>query len=153
MVPKEVWGKRLALVVSLALGSASLAACSGDSSSSGTESSAQMTAIQNAGKIVSPVKPAADDDIFCARRPNRVQHRLHPDALIIFGFQIPTVGLVRDRAAVEPDIPGDIVRLIIQIKKDGWIVCVNRRAGFPEHQTVGVGHGMLADIFAPFVAV
>jgi len=49
MVPKEVWGKRLALVVSLALGSASLAACSGDSSSSGTESSAQMTAIQNAG--------------------------------------------------------------------------------------------------------
>lgn len=113
----------------------------------------QLPAIQDAGKIVSPVESATDDDILRARDANGVQHRLHAHALVVFRHRISPIGFVLDVAAVEPDIPGDIVRFIIQIKDDGWIVGVNRRATFPERNAVQVGHGMLADVRAPFVAI
>ena len=45
------------------------------------------------------------------------------------------------------------MRLVIQIVKDRGLVRIDRREILPERQAVGVGHGMLADVHAPFVAI
>ena len=56
-------------------------------------------------------------------------------------------------AAVEPDIPGNVVRFVIQSKRTAGLLAYTRRKIFPERQAVRVRHGMLADVRAPFVAI
>ena len=65
----------------------------------------KLPAIKDAGKIVSPIQPAADDDIFRAGGADGIEHRLHPDTMIIIYRHVPANGLVRDLSAAEPDIP------------------------------------------------
>jgi hypothetical protein len=78
---------------------------------------------------------------------------LHPDGRERLGRLSPAVGSIRNFAAVEPDVPGDVVGLVVQVVNDGRMVRIDRRDILPERQAVPVGHRVLADVLPPLPCV
>src|SRR5439155_7869709 len=104
------------------------------------------------GKIVRPIEATGDDHVLRPGAAHGVQQRLHAGG-IIGGLLAVAPVLFGDLAAVAPDVPGHVVRLVVEVEEDGGMVFVGLGDVLPERQAVLVGHDVLGDLLAPHACV
>ena len=112
----------------------------------------KQPALQETRHVVCPVQPAGDHNIPRTCFAHGIEQRLHPDGLVR-SFGVPWERFLGNLTAPLPDVPTDIMRVVVKVEYHGRMILENTCEILPEHQAVAVGHEMLPDLFAPLARV
>ncbi len=112
----------------------------------------QLLALEKAGHVVRPVQAARDHHVPGAGFTDGIEESLHPDRLIGL-LRVAAICPLADLAAFEPDVPTDVMRLVIQVEEHGGVVLVGAGEIPPEGGAILIGHHVLSDLLAPLAGV
>ena len=100
----------------------------------------QRIPLQNALQVVGAADSAGDNQVFGSCFPHGVDERLHPDRLNGRWLGFPFLWLAADLAAIAPDRPAPVARLIEDVEDDGRIAFVAGGGVLPELDIPLFGH-------------